>query len=171
MNLNLQSPKKQAGFIQFAVGAVLGAASLFEGNKARKAQNKARSQQQQSNRIRNLQAKRQFLRNFRVAQAQAIAAPLASGVQDSSFARATTASQGTQARVATREFNQQDALGEAASANLNAAANASFASGILGTLASAAQSPGIQDLFTSNPASTPRPTRDFQGRTIDYGNG
>lgn len=147
MNLNLQTPKKQRGFIQAVIGGALAIGSLVSGNKARKAQNSARAAQQQANRVRNFQAKRQFLRDFRQQQAAAIANPLAAGAVDSSFSRATQSSQGTQANIASLDFSRLNELGELASANLNSAARAQFASSVFGTLGQFANSPGGQDLI------------------------
>jgi aminopeptidase N len=141
--------RKQAGFIQFAVGAAFAVAGALSGRKSRKAQNAARRQQQQANRLRNLQSKRQFLRNFRQQQAAAIATPLAQGVAQSSFAQATASSQRAQAGVASGEFAELSRLGEAASANLNRAATASFNASIFGSLAQFAVSPGGADLLQS----------------------
>ena len=141
MNLNLPLPRKQLGFIQLAVGAVMAVGSLVAGNKARKAQNAARRAQQQSNRIKNFQAKRQFLRNVAFAQAEAIANPIARGADiSSSFAQATISSQGAQARTASRDFAEQDRLGELASTNLNRAARATMQGNIFSTVGSFAMS-------------------------------
>lgn len=147
MNLNLQSPRKQAGFLQI-LGAGLAFGSALLGNKARKSQNRARRAQQQANRVRNFQNQRQFMRNFRVAQAEALARGIAGGADpSSSFAQATKASQATQAETASRDFGELSRLGESASANLNRAANASFASGLLSTASSFAMSPEGSDFL------------------------
>ena len=141
MNLNLQTPRKQAGFLDILVGGALAVGSAITGNKARKAQNRARAAQQQANRVRNFQAQRQFMRNFRQAQAEALARGIAGGADpSSSFAQATKSSQATQAETASRDFGELTRLGEQASANLNKAANASFASGLFSTAASFAMS-------------------------------
>jgi len=120
------------------------------GFAARKAQNKARAAQQQSNRIKNFQAKRQFLRNVAFAQAEAIANPIARGADiSSSFAQATISSQGAQARTASRDFAEQDRLGELASSQLNKAARASMASDIFSTIGSFAMSDAGSSFLTS----------------------
>lgn len=147
MNLNLQTPRKQAGFLEL-LGLAFGIGSAITGNKARKAQNRARAAQQQANRIRNFQAQRQFLRNFRIAQAEALAMGIAGGADpSSSFGQATLSSQGAQARTAVRDVQELSKLGESASANLNKAANASFASGLLSTASSFAMSPAGSDFL------------------------
>ena len=115
-------PKYQRGYLSLIVQGGMAAASLFSGSKKRKAQNKARRQQQQINRIKNFQAWRGFMDNFLQAQAVSQAQALMSGAQDSSYAMATSSSQATQARRATTEMRQMAALGESASANLNRAA-------------------------------------------------
>jgi len=148
MNLNLQSPRKQAGFVQL-LGLAFAAGSAVIGNKSRKAQNRARAAQLQANRIKNFQAQRQFLRNFRLAQAEALMSGLAGGTTDSSISRATQSSQGTQARVAGGEFKELSRLGESASANLTRAANASFTSGLLSTASSFAMSAEGSDFLKS----------------------
>lgn len=147
MNLNLQTPKKQLGFIQL-VGLGLAAASAVAGDKARSAQNKARRAQQEANRVRNFQAKRQFLRDFRQQQAVALTNPLASGADiSSSAAQATLASQTSQKNAAVRDFQRLDQLGQIASSNLNKAANAQFAASTLGTVSSFIGSPGGQEFL------------------------
>lgn len=147
MNLNLQTPRKQAGFIQ-VLGLAFAAGSAVMGNKARKAQNRARAAQMQANRIRNFQAQRQFMRNFRQAQAEALARGIAGGADpSSSFTQATMASEQSQVKTAQRDFAELSRLGEAASANLNRAANAQFASGLLSTASSFAMSPAGSDFL------------------------
>lgn len=129
------------------------------GNKARKAQKRARAAQQQANRVRNFQAQRQFMRNFRAAQAEALARGVAGGADvGSSFAQATKSSQATQAETASRDFGELTRLGEQASANLNKAANASFASGLFSTAASFAMSDaGSNFLSGLGGSKTPTP--------------
>lgn len=130
------------------VGAGLSIGSAILGNKSRKAQNRARAAQQQANRVRNFQAQRQFMRNFSIAQAEALARVIAGGADpSSSFAQATMSSQGTQVKTAQRDFAELSRLGESASANLNRAANASFGSGLFSTAASFAMSDAGRDLI------------------------
>lgn len=135
MNLNMQTPHKQRGWINFVIGGALALGSAISGRKSRKAQNAARRQQQQANRLKNLQSKREFLRNFRQQQAAAVASGIAGGTTDSSISRATQSSQRAQASVAGAEFGELNRLGEAASANLNRAATQSYNAGIYGQLA------------------------------------
>jgi len=141
VNLNLPLPRKQLGFLSLVVGGIAAVGSLVSGSKTRTAQNRARAAQQQSNRIKNFQAKRQFLRNVALAQAEAIANPIARGADiSSSFAQATLSSQGAQARTASRDFAEQDRLGELASSQLNRAARATMQGNIFSTVGSFATS-------------------------------
>ena len=81
------------------------------------------------------------MRNFRQAQAEALARGIAGGADpSSSFTQATMASEQSQVKTAQRDFGELTRLGESASANLNKAANASFASGLFSTAASFAMS-------------------------------
>lgn len=147
MNLNLQTPRKQAGFLQL-LGLGFAAGTALLGNKTRTAQNRARRDQQQANRVKNFQAQRQFMRNFKAAQAEALARGVAGGADvSSSFTQATKASQATQAETASRDVGELSRLGESASAQLNRAANASFASGLLSTASSFAMSPEGSDFL------------------------
>ena len=143
----MQTLKKQGGFIQL-VGLALSAASLVAGNKARKAQNSARAAQQQSNRIRNFQAQRQFLRNAQIEIASAIANPIARGADvSSSAAQANLSSIQAQTRTAERDFQEQNRLGELASSQLNKAANAQFASSVFSTVGQFASSAAGSNLL------------------------
>ena len=119
-----KGPKYQRGFLGI-VSAVISAASAIksaqEGRKAAKAQRGANEAQRKINRLRNKQAKRQFLQNFRQAQAAAIVGAVGAGVSvESSGAQGMLASQQTQARVSTNEFNIMDQLGETMAAYQNA---------------------------------------------------
>ena len=143
MNLNLQTPKKQAGFINLVVGGVMAAGSLLAGRKAAKAQKAARRAQQQINRIKNFQNKREFLAAANQAQAEAFLAPIQAGADvSSSFAQATSGSIRRQAETSSQEFQKMGELGEAASASLNRAARASFASDVFGAVGSFSMSSG-----------------------------
>ena len=87
--------------------------SIF-GAKKNKAKKKARKAGANIEKVRNLQAKRAFLRNYRQAQAAALVGGVASGVSvDSSAVKGTQASQQTQAQFGSFE---QDVLGSYARA-------------------------------------------------------
>ena len=154
MNLNLSTPKKQAGFIAEAFALGSAAVSIFKGNEARKSQNEARQAQQQINALKNIQAFRVYMNRFRLANATAKAQALIGGAQDSSFAQATQASQQAQARVAGGEFGKMTQLGGEASSALNAAANANMVAGIASQVSQFAQSDqggaffeNVEDIF------------------------
>ena len=95
----------------FWVGAAVSVASSLVGarkaKKARRARAKADLYQKKQNRLKQFQATRQFMRQFRQAQAAQYASSLAMGVDiESSAIQGTLASQGTQAHTAIAELNQ-----------------------------------------------------------------
>jgi len=124
----------------FALAALaLSGASAIAGasasRKARKSQRRANEAQREQNRLKNFQAKRAFLRNFRQVQAQALMAPIAAGVGlESSLAQSQLQSQGAQARVASEEFLEMDELGGLYAAHMNSAARRQGQASIYGQI-------------------------------------
>lgn len=113
------------------------AASYVEGRKARKASAAANAAQRESNRLRNFQARRQFLRGFRQAQGQALAGAIAAGIGiESSATQGTLASERSQRDTALREFKEFNRLGDVYTAQINRATNAQFRAGAYGSLGS-----------------------------------
>ena len=87
-------------------------AGLRQEKKAGKAEKRANQAQREINRIRNRQNQRQFLREFRQAQAAALVDATAAGVDvESSRVQGTIASQRSQAQTAGFEFREMDRLG------------------------------------------------------------
>lgn len=120
----MKGPKYQRGFLGI-VSAIVSVASaakgISDGRKAAKAQRGSNEAQRRINKLRNKQAKRQFLQNFRQAQAAAVVGAVGRGVGiGSSGTQGTLASQQTQARVSTNEFNVMDELGGQMTAYQNA---------------------------------------------------
>lgn len=159
VNFNLQTPRKQRGWIQL-VGLAIAAVGAGMQAKAAHDQRKARRGQQYANRLRNFQAKRQFMRNFKVAQAEALARGIAGGGDPrSSYTQATLASQTAQARTASRDFREFDRIGQQASAYLDSAARAQFGANLLSTAASFAMSDAGSDFLKNlGGGSTPPPS-------------
>jgi len=130
----------------FALAALaLSGASAIAGasasRKARKSQRRANEAQREQNRLKNFQAKRAFLRNFRQTQAEALMAPIAAGVGlESSLAQSQLQSQGAQARVASEEFLEMDELGGQYAAHMNSAARRQAQAGIYGQIGNFAMS-------------------------------
>ena len=98
--------------IGLAVSAAGTVASLRAGKKATRAQKKANESQRKINRLKNLQARRAFLRQYRQAQANVLSGAIAAGVGlESSAFQGTLQSERSQARTALGEFKQMDQLG------------------------------------------------------------
>ena len=115
--------------------------SISQGRKSSKAQKRANEAQRKINRLKNRQAKRAFLRNFRQSQAVALVQGIASGVGlESSIVQGTLASQGSQARTGLREFQTFNRLGAEFTSAQNAASSAAFKSQVFGQVASFASS-------------------------------
>mgnify|MGYP001827430837 CR=1 FL=1 len=133
-----KGPKYQQGFLGI-VSAIVSVGSAIAGaSKARqasKANRRANQTQRQINEMKNFQAKRQFLRNFRQAQAAALAGGVARGASlESSGVQSARASQGSQAITATGEFNRMDELGALMTHQLNSASKYSAQSSAFGAL-------------------------------------
>lgn len=97
-----------------AVGSVVSAKkSAKKGEKAQKAANEL---QKKINKLKNQQAMRDYMRNFRQAQANTIVSAVAAGVGlDSSAMRGTMSSHISQATLVQRESEQMSEWGEAMS--------------------------------------------------------
>lgn len=113
------------------IAAVVAVGSAVQGQKearkGKKAQKKANKLQQKINKLKNQQAMRDYLRNFRQAQSNAIINAVAAGVGlDSSAVRGTLQSQISQVGVATQESAQMTKWGETIS-DLNLQAGSQFA--------------------------------------------
>jgi hypothetical protein len=122
--------------IAVGVAAVGVGASIVAGKKATKQQKKANAAQRKINQLKNKQAKRAFIRNFRQQQAIALTQGIASGVGlESSLVQGTMASQAAQAKTALREFKAFDSLGGEFTAATNRASSAAFKSAAFGQVA------------------------------------
>lgn len=128
-------------FVATAVAVVSTGASLIQGKKASKNQARANEEQRKINRLKNEQAKRAFLRNFRQTQATNMVATIGRGVGlDSSGYQGTAASEVSQRNLAIKEFNELNQLGAAAAAFSTKAAQQSYQSQAYGTIGSIASS-------------------------------
>jgi len=118
-----------------AVTSTVGAArQARKGVKAGKAANAA---QLKATRLKNAQAKREFMRKFRQAQAANLTAGIASGVGlESSTVAGQAASFSTQAATALAEFKQFDELGAEVSAQRNRQASANAQAAVFGAVSS-----------------------------------
>lgn len=122
--------------LALGVAAVGTAKSINESKKARRAGRSAADAQKQINRLRNKQAKRQFLRNFRQAQAANITSSVASGVAiESSRFAGTRSSEISQRNVAVAEFAEADRLGETVINSQQAQSDATFRANRFATVA------------------------------------
>ncbi len=131
-----------------AAAAVTG--SVIVGKKAKKASKASNAAQRAINKLKNDQAKRAFLRNFRQAQAAALVGGISSGVTtESSGVQGTLASQATQATTGVTGFAQFDKLGAAQTAALNKQASANFAGSVFGSVTAFATSAGGGDFLDS----------------------
>ena len=107
------------------VAAIVSGASALGGmrsaRKATKAQQAMNEAQRKINRLKNRQAKRAFLRNFRQQQAMALQRSVAAGVGlESSAFQGQAASLGSQRALGLKEFAQMEALGAEYTAAQNA---------------------------------------------------
>jgi len=102
------------------VSKVAGAVST---DKSKEQSKRARAAQLKANKLRRMQAKRQFLRDFRQAQASIVSSSVVGGVDvESSRIQQQLGSQRTQAGVAGAEFKEEEALGMEIAAAQNKAA-------------------------------------------------
>jgi uncharacterized membrane protein len=123
-----------------AAAAVLAVGSAIKGNQKRQALKGRASAQARIQRIRNLQARRKIMRNFRQLQANAIIDRAGEGGLDSSRSRGTQASQNSQLSQAIREANEQGEHATEAARLGDKAADHGFESGLLSTASSLALS-------------------------------
>lgn len=122
------------GLVTSIGSKVLG--GLF-GNSARKARRRAARARAEIERLRNFQARREFLQKFREAQAASIVRGAAQGVSvESSLIQGELSSQETQARVGTMEQDRMNTLANVANANLEKAGRYNFASDLFSTAGS-----------------------------------
>ena len=148
MNLNLQTPRKQRGWINFAIAGISAASSLLSSKRASKKQAAARRAQQNINRLKNIQARREFKQQFYLNQAERVTSAIASGQGlESSAVRAGTNAATTQADASLRELGVMQKLGGDASAALESAAKSSFNSQVFGAISSFALSSGGESLL------------------------
>ncbi len=132
------------------IAAVGVAGSLVSGAKAKKASKRANASQRAINRLKNKQAKRAFLRQFRQAQAAALVGGVASGVDiASSGVQGTLSSQTSQGITAVSEFKQADDLGAEMTRQLSKQVSANFSASVFGSVASFATSAGGADFLDS----------------------
>jgi len=118
-----------------AVGGKI--ASARAARKASKAGKAANAAQLKATRLKNEQAKRQFMRKFRQAQAANLTAGIASGVGlESSTVAGQAASFKTQAGVALSEFKQFDELGAEVSRQRGIQASKNAQSAMFGAVSS-----------------------------------
>lgn len=124
--------------------------------RANKKKRKAAKLEAQAVQISNKQAKRQFLQEFRTAQASAMASNIASlaGGYESSRGAGTQSSLVTQRDLAVKEFDEQVRLGAAASAKRISAAKYDFYGQVAQMAFNFAMSPTGQNIFTKK---TPPP--------------
>ena len=126
----------------FAVLSALSTvASISSAQKSKKNQKRANEAQKKINEFRRRQQKRQYLRDYRAAQAVAISSSIVGGVDiESSRVQQTLGSQRTQAGTASREFAMEEKMGADVTAFRNKAASASALSSQFGSLAGFASS-------------------------------
>ena len=125
-----------AAITALVVSAVSTGASMYAGSKAKKAQKKGNEAQRAINALKNKQAKRAYLRQFRQAQAAALQASIAAGVGlESSAFQGTISSQAAQAGTAAGEFLKFDELGGEVANQANKAANYQFNAGVYSQVA------------------------------------
>ena len=121
------------GFISAAASVF----SIFGGRKAAKGQERSNEAIRKANVLKNKQSKRQFLKNFRQAQANVYSQAIAAGVGlDSSAFQGTRSSQSAQAGTAIREFREFDKLGAEQTSGMNQAALGQFQAGAWGQVSS-----------------------------------
>ncbi len=149
-------------------------ASYRSGRKASKAQSKANDNQREINRLKNQQAQRAFMRQFRQAQADVITGGVFQGIGlEGSTVQGQLVSNTAQMNTARREFAEMNRLGDAMTSNLNRASRYGFQANTFGQIGSLAMSFASFGPNTSSSGvtttSAPRPTHDFQGRPINYG--
>lgn len=120
-----KGPAKQRGFlglVALGVSALGAIGSAKEGNKANEAARRAAKNEKDIRAIRNFQAKRTFLKGFRLLQAETVATGGAiEGGLDSSRTQGQLAASRTQTQVGLEEQKKLSSLDAAAVANATAA--------------------------------------------------
>ena len=144
------------------------AVGVLSGASAKKASKKARNDQIEIARIRNKQARRAALNEFRQAQANAILGGVASGGGlDSTRTRGELVSNTTQQFRRLEEMDRQTRLGDAIIVNQNLQADANFNAQLARSFTSFVTSPGVYDALsnfgsggttTTTPVTTPAPS-------------
>lgn len=155
------------------VAAVVAGASLIGGRRASKkaaaAQEAANEAQRKINRLKNKQARRQFLRNYRQQAANTISGAIAAGVGlESSAFQGMTQSLKAQRNVALDEFYQMDQLGAEYTGYMNAASSRNAQAqrwGVVGGFAQQFIS------FSGSPNETPATTTTTQAAPTLPGGG
>ena len=127
--------------IAVGVAAVSAAASIHQAKKAESAGKKKNRIARKTNQLKNKQAKRAFLRNFRQAQANVLVGNVMAGVGlGSSAFQGTSASEKSQANTAINEFKEFDALGAQFTQQQNKQASAQGSSATFSAISSFAMS-------------------------------
>lgn len=121
-------------------GFIAAAASIFSiggARKAAKGQERTNEAIRKANILKNKQSKRQFMKNFRQAQANTYSQAIAAGVGlESSAFQGTRSSQSAQASTAIREFKEFDKLGAEQTAGMNQTSLGQFQAGAWGQVSS-----------------------------------
>lgn len=113
-------------------GAAASGAQAKKGVAAQKKGNKARRKAVQ---LQNMQAKREFLRKFRQAQANTLTSAIAAGVGfESSAIQGTLGSEQSQRTTALQEFSRSNQLGEQALRADNQAGSSASRAGTFGQI-------------------------------------
>ena len=149
----------------------MGLVSWIFGNKARKAKKAANEAQLYMTRLKNRQAKRAFLRNFRQAQAQTLSAGIASGADiTSSGIQGQMSSNISQARQALWEFKWQAQK----QTYINSRLNDADRYGMMASIATNLEQAGVaiyQGTFRQPQGGAPAPTTQGEwGFTQDSAN-
>ena len=153
-----KGPAKQRGFlglIALGVSALGAIGAAKEGKKANRANAAAAKNEKDIRTVRNFQAKRTFLKNFRLLQAETIATGGAiEGGLDSSRSQGQLAASRTQTQVGLEEQKKLASLDASAVANATAAQKHRNRASTISTIASVASS-AINLIPTGPPSGTP----------------
>ena len=135
------------------IGGALGVASISEGRKARKQQQRASEIQQKSQRLQTARQAVDQIRQAQIARAQVIASGEAAGVGDSSAVLGGAGSIQSQAGGNIAFLQQLSTLQAQANARLQSAQRASFRAGALGQFAGTIANTSFDNIF-GNPQSS-----------------
>lgn len=123
---------------------IAGASAVYsgvQGRKASKAQKRANNAQRKINQMKNRQAERAFLRNFRQAQAGALASSVFQGIGlESSGVQGQVQGLKAQAGSALRDFNVMEGLGGEMTSQMNKASKYGYQSQLGSSISSVAMS-------------------------------